>query len=278
MPVETLRHNTELSSVVYSLNQLDRAIDKIEINASEVNKQELQIALDFTYSAVNEYFQVSANTDDDLKASQQELLLVIDQVTNELEMPDRLNEISLQSLHARYKEAITPFAQNYIMQSKSALTRLIRQTTEVSRLKNSALLISISLSISLFLITLIWWSRQRTTFRLAQTQAEKNRTEALLHAVVDNAAAGIYIKDIEGRYVLCNSTFCDWHDVPFEQLEGKTVWDIFTPEKAQLFSDKDKECCETKSAIEHESEISLADGSVKSEYTVRFPEIGRAHV
>lgn len=100
---------------------------------------------------------------------------------------------------------------------------------------------------------------------------ELNEQKTLLESIIDHAPAGIYIKDIEGRYVLCNRTFCDWHDIPFERLEGKTVWDIFGEEKARLFSSKDIECRETKKAIEHESEITYADGMVKSEYTVRFP-------
>jgi len=96
-------------------------------------------------------------------------------------------------------------------------------------------------------------------------------SEARFRAVVENSPAAIYLKNTEGRYLLANRKFREWH--PSEIL-GKTAHDCFPKELADMFVATDREILEARSAREYEYEMVHADGAAHSKLMVKFPILG----
>ena len=57
-------------------------------------------------------------------------------------------------------------------------------------------------------------------------------SEARLNAVLENAPVSIFMKDVDGRYVMTNKAHLEWHELPSDQVIGKFTTDILGPEEA----------------------------------------------
>ena len=95
--------------------------------------------------------------------------------------------------------------------------------------------------------------------------------KVILESIVNHAPAAVYLKDLQGHYLLCNRSFCDWHGIDHRDVIGKTAGDFFTAEKAAFFNQKDQQCRDSLQVLEHDSSIEPGDGSIKSEHSIRFP-------
>ncbi len=60
-----------------------------------------------------------------------------------------------------------------------------------------------------------------------EAEAAQRTSQALLYSVADNTPAIIYIKDIEGRYLLVNQQFLKVFNTSLEKVIGKTDGDVF---------------------------------------------------
>ena len=72
--------------------------------------------------------------------------------------------------------------------------------------------------------------------------AERARRESqqLLQAVADNLTAIIWVKDLEGRYLLINGGYEKLFDLHREKIIGKSDYDLFPKEQADAFRAVDK--------------------------------------
>jgi PAS domain S-box-containing protein len=59
--------------------------------------------------------------------------------------------------------------------------------------------------------------------------------QALLQAIVDNSTAVVYVKDVEGRYLLINRRYEELFHHTRESILGKTDYDVFPSEAADAF-------------------------------------------
>lgn len=64
-------------------------------------------------------------------------------------------------------------------------------------------------------------------------------SEQLLSAIVENSTAVIYVKDLEGRYLLANRRFSELFHISQESLLGKTDYEFFPKEMADAFRSMD---------------------------------------
>jgi len=78
--------------------------------------------------------------------------------------------------------------------------------------------------------------------------------------VLDNTTAVIYIKDLEGKYILINRQFEKLFNVSRKLIEGKTDYDIFPKEMADAFRKNDLKVLEENCSIEFEEVAPLDDG------------------
>src|SRR6186997_3127621 len=65
---------------------------------------------------------------------------------------------------------------------------------------------------------------------LRQAEAALRESEARFRGTFENAAIGIVHKDLDGRFLLLNRTFCDIVDYEHAELLGKRWQDITHPD------------------------------------------------
>lgn len=92
------------------------------------------------------------------------------------------------------------------------------------------------------------------------TQDALREVQERLQAIMDNSPAAIYVKDLEGRYVLVNDHVAELHRRPAADLVGKTVFDLFPPEVASALADHDQRVLASNAPLEWEETAPLADG------------------
>nr|WP_290226630.1 ATP-binding protein [Trichocoleus desertorum] len=86
------------------------------------------------------------------------------------------------------------------------------------------------------------------------------RSEAQLQALLDNFPAIIYIKDLEGRYLLINDQFTRLFGLDREAVLGQTDYDIFPPAVADTLRTHDRAVLLTGTPLECEEQAPLPDG------------------
>jgi PAS domain S-box-containing protein len=87
---------------------------------------------------------------------------------------------------------------------------------------------------------------------------EKN---ALVKSVFEGTGDAVYIKDLEGRYVIVNPAFARYFEKPVEQIVGKTGAQLFDFATARRLSETDRLVIETGQAQTFEYELPLANGT-----------------
>ncbi|KJR43780.1 PAS/PAC sensor signal transduction histidine kinase [Candidatus Magnetoovum chiemensis] len=76
-----------------------------------------------------------------------------------------------------------------------------------------------------------------TDRKLAENRLRENYN--LISSVVDGINAIIYAEDSCGRYILANSTLCNFLGKDRDEILGKTVKDVFSPEMAAIMEEMD---------------------------------------
>lgn len=95
--------------------------------------------------------------------------------------------------------------------------------------------------------------------------------EQRLKAIVDNTSSVIYVKNLEGRYLLVNRQFERLFHVSQSQVAGKTDYDLFPPEMAEVYRRNDKQVATTGSELTIEEVVALEDGTQHTYISVKFP-------
>ncbi len=101
-------------------------------------------------------------------------------------------------------------------------------------------------------------------------ELELVKNQERLQAVLDNATSFIYIKDLEGKYLVTNKQFKEAFNVTDDSVIGKTAFEFTTPAQAKRFTDADNEVIKTSKHVEIEEIIEMADG-MHHFLVVKFP-------
>jgi diguanylate cyclase (GGDEF)-like protein/PAS domain S-box-containing protein len=103
--------------------------------------------------------------------------------------------------------------------------------------------------------------------RLVQEIAERKRAEEalrgsrqLLQSILDNSSAVIYVKDLEGRFLLINRRFEELFHITREAILDKTDHDLFPKERADAFRVNDFQALAARKALEFEETAPQDDG------------------
>ncbi|WP_437801204.1 ATP-binding protein [Sorangium sp. So ce693] len=111
---------------------------------------------------------------------------------------------------------------------------------------------------------------------LKQENSERKRAEetlresqGMLQAIIDNSAAMVYVKDLQGRYLLSNRRFRQLFHATLESNEpiasidsiiGTTDHDLFPPEQAEILRSFDRRVLEAQEPLETEEVVPQGDG------------------
>jgi PAS domain S-box-containing protein len=123
--------------------------------------------------------------------------------------------------------------------------------------------------VAMVAVSLVPDAQQRPLYLIVQVQdvTARSRAEAALvesservQAIIDNTAAVIYVKDMEGRYTLVNRTFEALFDVTRERATGHTDEELFRPDVAASMRANDRRVIREHVPLEVEEVIDQADG------------------
>jgi PAS domain S-box-containing protein len=103
-----------------------------------------------------------------------------------------------------------------------------------------------------------------------QTEIALQESQAQLQAVLDHAPAAIFLKTLEGRYILTNKELERILHTSKEKLLGQTDYDVFPTEIADSLRDHDRQVIKTGQAITSEEIVQLPDGQRTYE-SIKFP-------
>ena len=126
----------------------------------------------------------------------------------------------------------------------------------------------------------------RTTERLQVEVVERRRAEdairesqQLLQAIIDNTPAVIYVKDMQGRYLMVNQRYSELFHLRGDAIIGKSDHEIFPAETADAVGAMDQRVLQAQAPITEEEVMPLDDGP-HTYLSVKAPlrdEHGRVH-
>jgi len=110
-----------------------------------------------------------------------------------------------------------------------------------------------------------------TDYVISETKTKES--ENLLRTVIDSLPLNVYIKDLESRKVLVNKSECDYLGVEDpKELLGKSDYDLYDKEVAQISRDEDLEVMEfQKPILSRETTSIKKDGSTTTFLTSKIP-------
>jgi PAS domain S-box-containing protein len=85
----------------------------------------------------------------------------------------------------------------------------------------------------------------------------------LLRSILENLSFPVFYKDLQGRIMGCNHDFCEFLGKPYEQIIGRTAWDLVAPARAIVIDEIDRQVLTSMSDFRKEEQILFADGRIK---------------
>lgn len=108
------------------------------------------------------------------------------------------------------------------------------------------------------IIRLVGSAEDITKRKLAEDELRQN--EARFRAILANSPNLIFLKDLEGRYILVSREYQSTLQINTEQFKGKKSAEIFAPEQAAHFESSDLQAIRTRSRVEFETILNYSDG------------------
>jgi PAS domain S-box-containing protein len=102
-------------------------------------------------------------------------------------------------------------------------------------------------------------------------EARLKLSEARIRAIMDNSPSYIYLKDIQGKYVLVNKHVEEGLGLPANEIIGKTNHELYPKYLADLYSLQDREVIEGRKVVVKELEVPVVDGNTISSLITKFP-------
>ena len=87
-----------------------------------------------------------------------------------------------------------------------------------------------------------------------------NQSQKLLYDIINGFPSPIFVKDIEGRFIIINNKLEELLGAKNEEVKGKTDYDTITKELADYYRTNDQKVLEEGKAMLFEEEADLIDG------------------
>lgn len=107
---------------------------------------------------------------------------------------------------------------------------------------------------------------------IKSTKAEKTvqKNQNQLQTIIDSTQAVIYLKDINGKYILINRKYENLFNIANEKIIGKTDFEIFPKEIAEAFYANDRKVLTSRCPLEIE-EVAPHDDGPHTYISLKFP-------
>ncbi|WP_420321866.1 PAS domain-containing protein [Flagellimonas sp.] len=104
------------------------------------------------------------------------------------------------------------------------------------------------------------------------TEVKTKESEQLLTTLIDNLPLNVFIKDKDSRKLLVNKSECEYLGAKPEDLIGKTDFDLYDKDVAQISRDEDLEVMRTQKPMVGVETINVRkDGSITNFLTSKIP-------
>ena len=115
----------------------------------------------------------------------------------------------------------------------------------------------------------IFWD---VTERLRLQEALR-QSEALYHSLVETVPLGLWRKDRDGRFTFANQRICELFGSPLSEIIGKTDFDFFAAELAEIYRSNDATVLATGKALNTTEETVTALGERLQIHVIKAPLI-----
>lgn len=109
--------------------------------------------------------------------------------------------------------------------------------------------------------------------RVEERTLALQQSEARLRAILETTSSIIYLKDCDDLYLLANKQYLELFGLTEEQVLGKSVRKLFPEQIAETLIANDRQVLETKSVLQFEEQIPIADGSIRTYIATKAPLI-----
>ena len=116
-------------------------------------------------------------------------------------------------------------------------------------------------------------AQKTATLLLEEQNVALEKERGLFRALMDNMPDTIYIKDSEGRFLDGNPALIDVTKAGNRKnLLGKTDFDFFPKEVAEIYFNDDQTCLQTGQAVYNNEQVSFdAKGNIRIKSTIKVP-------
>lgn len=120
-------------------------------------------------------------------------------------------------------------------------------------------------------IGLLWRDRQARFYMAQYESSEALRiSESRFRAIIDNTKNIVWVKDLEGRFLIINQYAEQLMKKPIEDIIGRTVFDLFPSNLAEEFARNDRQVIQS-GIMEEFLESSVSENSKSTFLSVKFP-------
>ncbi len=106
--------------------------------------------------------------------------------------------------------------------------------------------------------------------RIEKRELQLRKSEKQLRAIIDNTSSLVYLKDLQGNYLMVNQRFADLFNVDVNDIQTWKEQDIFSAEEIKIFKENDLAVIRHEKLMEFEEQVSQA-GGVHTYISVKFP-------
>ena len=132
-------------------------------------------------------------------------------------------------------------------------------------------LIELSLFVvSMVLLIIVYFIIRSQIRSINKSQHELLESKKLLQAIIDNTSNPIFIKEINGKYLLINKQHETLFHHSIQEIVGKTDYDLLPKEVADVYRNSDLEAVKALKEIKIEETIQQEDGP-HTYIAVKFP-------
>ena len=114
---------------------------------------------------------------------------------------------------------------------------------------------------------------QQLEARVEERTQALQRSEARLRAVLETTTSIIYIKDLEGRYLLANREYLDSMAISETEILGKSDRDLFPPNIAEQFIAHDRQVIAAGTVLRFEEQANLGNQGLRTYISIKAPLI-----
>ena len=107
--------------------------------------------------------------------------------------------------------------------------------------------------------------------RVEQRTRKLAESEQVMRAVLNHSPAIIYLKDLQGQYLMVNRIWCEVTGNTAERAIGATDFDILPADLAEEFTANDRQVTEHGSPVQSEDHLPQADGKTHTYRSFKFP-------